>query len=74
MYSLSAAKSIVVKTPVKAQGYKPQGYNTQGYHEASMEAKPAEKALLHSALTHLQGQINFEKVATDIEVSNAEAA
>jgi hypothetical protein len=36
--------------------------------------KPAEKKLLYSALTHLHGRINFDKVATDIEVPNAEAA
>jgi hypothetical protein len=36
--------------------------------------KPAEKKLLHSALTHLHGRISFDKAATDVEVPNAEAA
>ena len=47
---------------------------TQPSSNADMELKPAEKKLLYSALTHLQGHINFERVASDIEVPNAGAA
>ena len=62
MYAtMSAAKSTAVKTPVK-----PQGSN-----DGSTELKVAEKNMLYSVL---QGLINFAKVATDIEVPNAEAA
>ncbi len=46
----------------------------QATSDAGTELKPAEKKLLYSAITHLQGQINFERVASDIEVPNAEAA
>lgn len=46
----------------------------QPSNAASIEFKAVEKKLLYSVLTHLQGRINFEKIAADIEVPNAEAA
>ncbi len=46
----------------------------QATSDTGTELKPAEKKLLYSALAHLQGHINFERVAFDIEVPNAEAA
>jgi hypothetical protein len=36
--------------------------------------KPAEKMMLYSVLTNLKGKINFEQVAKDTGVVNAEAA
>lgn len=46
----------------------------QTTNDADTELSVAEKKLLYSALTHLQGSINFAKVAADIGVPNAEAA
>ncbi len=47
---------------------------SQASDDVGTGLKSPEKKLLYSVLTHLQGSINFEKVATDIEVPNAEAA
>lgn len=46
----------------------------QATDDAAVGLNPAEKKLLYSAITHLQGSIDFEKVSVDIEVHNAEAA
>lgn len=46
----------------------------QASTDAAGELKPAEKKMLYSVLTHIRGQVNFKKVADDIEVPNAEAA
>ncbi|ERF76283.1 hypothetical protein EPUS_04140 [Endocarpon pusillum Z07020] len=46
----------------------------QASSNADTELKPAEKKPLYSVLTHLQDRIDFERVASDIEIPNAEAA
>ncbi|KAF7513574.1 hypothetical protein GJ744_008868 [Endocarpon pusillum] len=46
----------------------------QASSNADTELKLAEKKLLYSVLTHLQGRIDFDRVASEIEVPNAEAA
>jgi hypothetical protein len=50
--------------------------NTTAQAQASnnTDTDDKEKKLLHSAMTHLKGHIDFGKVATDIQVPNAEAA
>jgi hypothetical protein len=42
--------------------------------DAQVDITIAEKKLLNSALAHINDTIDFTKVATDIEVPNAEAA
>ena len=46
----------------------------QASSNADTELKPTETKLLYSVLTHLQGHIDFKRVASDIEIPNAEAA
>lgn len=47
---------------------------TQATDDAGAALKPAEKKMLYSLLTHLRGHVNFDKIASDIEVPNGEAA
>ena len=46
----------------------------QAADDAAAALKPAEKKMLYSVLTHLRGHVNFDKIASDFEVPNAEAA
>jgi hypothetical protein len=46
----------------------------QASEDADAGLKPAEKKMLYSALTNLKGKINFEQVAKENGVVNAEAA